>query len=49
LMPWEAPYSGVLALSGMALTAYMVLAGLGFRRVRAALFAVSIALFLALL
>ena len=49
LVPWEAPYSGLLSLSGVALTAYLVLAGLGFRRLHAVLFAVPIALFLALL
>ncbi|HPC75350.1 MAG TPA: ComEC/Rec2 family competence protein [Synergistales bacterium] len=49
LLSWEAPYSDLLSFSGVALTAYLVLAGLGFRRLHAALFAIPIALFLALL
>ncbi|HBG14528.1 MAG TPA: hypothetical protein DDW96_04285, partial [Synergistaceae bacterium] len=49
LLPWAVAHSWMLVLSGTTLTAYLLLAGIGFRRSHAAAFSVSIAIFLTLL
>lgn len=49
LLPWAVSHSWVLVFSGTTLTSYLLLAGIGFRRSHAAVFAVSIAIFLTLL